>query len=114
MKTSFRFRGDPKQKAWLSATLARIVSRAKPQKVILFGSHAYGWPGPNSDLDLLIVLRHPRDHSKRYRMVDKAIGEHLWPLDLLVRHPQEIEQRLRIGDSFFQDIISRGEVLYES
>ncbi|HVA66830.1 MAG TPA: nucleotidyltransferase domain-containing protein [Elusimicrobiota bacterium] len=109
-----RFRGGSEEKAWLGAAVRRIVKRTKPQKVILFGSHAYGRPRKDSDLDLLVVLSRPRGRFKRYRLVSQAIGERRWPMDLLVRRPREIDERLRIGDSFFREIISRGEVLYES
>lgn len=99
---------------WLRRAANRIAARTKPSKIILFGSYAYGRPGPDSDVDLLVVLDRPRDRFKRYLAVEKAVGEHLWPLDILVRSPEEIAARLRIGDSFFADIMSRGKVLYES
>ena len=68
--------------------------------------------GQGRDFDLLVIVRRPADRNKRYELVDKAIGEHLWPLDILVRSPAEIDERLRIGDSFFRGILSQGKVLY--
>ena len=98
----------------LNGAVRRIAAKVKPKKIILFGSHAYGRPGKDSDIDLLVVVDRPGSREKRYRVVDKAIGEHLWPLDILVRRSEEVEERLRIGDSFIQEIITRGKVLYES
>lgn len=60
------------------------------------------------------MLKEPRDRERRYALVDEAIGDHEWPVDLLVRSPEEIEARLSIGDPFFRKIMSRGIPLYES
>ena len=99
---------------WARIAARRIVRRVKPRKIILFGSYAYGRPTHDSDIDLLVILDKPLDRFRRYELVDKAIGDHRWPIDILVRHPKEVEHRLKIKDSFFIEIVSRGKVLYES
>lgn len=99
---------------WLRQAVKRIASQAKPRRIILFGSYAYGKPRAYSDIDLLVILGRPSSWDKRYEIVDKAIGEHIWPVDIIVRRPEEIESRLRMGDSFLREIIDRGKVLYES
>lgn len=108
----------PKSRAraerWLRQAARRIVARTRPEKIVLFGSYAHGRPGPDSDMDLLIVLDKPRDRFKRYRLVENAIGGHLWPLDILVRSQDEIAARLRLGDPFIGGILDRGVVLHES
>ena len=92
--------------------LARqIAERFQPDKIILFGSYAYGTPTPDSDVDLLVVMptRDPFAHAVR-------IGEAIEPgcfLDLIVRTPALLEQRLQWGDWFLREIVSRGKVLYE-
>lgn len=48
-----------------------LVHSVNPQKAVLFGSYAYGWPNKNSDLDLLVILKNPRDRMKRYVAVSK-------------------------------------------
>ncbi len=106
------FRPDPQ--AWIQEAVGRIVEKVHPKKVILFGSYAYGHPGPDSDLDLFVVLDSPTDKTQRYSLVSRAIGRHEWPLDLLVRSSQELSERLRIGDYFFKEVLERGKVLYES
>lgn len=104
----------PDPQVWIQEAVGRIVEKTHPKKVILFGSYAYGNPGHKSDLDLFVVLDSPADKTQRYRLVDRAIGEHEWPLDLLVRSSQELNERLRIGDYFFKEVLARGKVLYES
>ncbi len=104
-----------KPKEWIKRAAARIAAKVKPVKIILFGSHAYGKPGKDSDLDLLVILpRRPSDRFKGYQRVNRAVGEHQWPLDILVRGLDEIESRIKIGDSFILEIMRRGKVLYAS
>lgn len=91
----------------------KIVEKIKPDRIILFGSYAYGQPTEDSDVDLLVIL--PFDEMP----VQKAIAirqqiESSFPLDLLVRTPEQIQQRLEMGDFFIQDIIKKGRVLYEA
>jgi len=99
---------------WIKDMASRIAIKARPTKIILFGSYAYGKPGPDSDIDILVVLDKPQGKTKRYDLVDKAIGDHLYPLDILVRNQKELAQRIDLEDSFFIDIIANGLVLYES
>jgi len=91
----------------------RLGHEFRPQKVILFGSYAQGKPRPDSDVDLLVVM--PLKGSP----VDKSVEMRLklrprFPLDLLVRTPGKIRERLAMGDDFIADIIKKGKVLYEA
>ncbi len=84
----------------------------KPEKIILFGSYASGIPSEDSDVDLLVIM----DHDKP-RNIDQAISMRLrqsarFPLDLLVRRPSEIQERIEIRDTFINDILDHGQVLY--
>lgn len=99
---------------WLSEIVARIAANAKPLKIVLFGSRARGRPGRDSDIDLFVLMDRPRSRNRRYDLVDKAVGPHIWPLDILVRSSKEVEERLSIGDDFIADILKVGKVLYES
>ena len=84
-----------------------------PQKIILFGSHTWGNPDIDSDVDLLVVLPF---QGKSWR-VAVDIRERIKPgipLDLLVRTPEQLEERLALHDTFFTDIVNRGKVLYEA
>jgi predicted nucleotidyltransferase len=94
--------------------LARIVEQYRPDKVILFGSYAYGTPHPGSDVDLLIVKEtdeRPIDRRVTVRRIAYAPRRGL-PFSPLVITPQELAQRLAMGDPFYHEIITRGKVLY--
>ncbi len=91
----------------------QIVDQFHPHQVILFGSHAYGKPHTESDVDLLVVM--PTDLSGAQQAVQilKAINC-TFGLDLVVYTPQRLAQRLAWGDSFLREITAKGRVLYES
>jgi uncharacterized protein len=91
----------------------QIAREFHPDKIILFGSHAYGRPGPDSDVDLLVIMRF------RGRPVRQAIAilnklNVLTPVDLLVRTPEQVQERLALGDQFMREILERGKVMYEA
>ena len=91
----------------------KIALEFHPEKIILFGSHAYGRPQWDSDVDLLIVMPfkgRPHRQAVNIRTRIKAPMS----LDLLVRTPQEISRRLAMGDSFIREILERGKVVYEA
>ena len=91
----------------------RLAREFQPRKVVLFGSYAYGKPSPDSDVDILVVM--PLNGNP----VDKSVEMRLklqprFPLDLLVRTPAKIKERLAMGDDFIKDIFDKGKVLYEA
>jgi predicted nucleotidyltransferase len=90
----------------------QIVDLFRPDKIILFGSYAYGSPTPDSDVDLLVVMP-TRNQVEQAVRIDEAIEERDFPLDLFVRTPKTLEKRLRWGDCFLQEIVGGGKVLYE-
>jgi predicted nucleotidyltransferase len=89
----------------------QVVKRFKPEKIILFGSYAYGTPHQDSDVDLLVIMpaRNEIDQSIKIRWAVPAP----FPMDLLVRTPKNLEWRLKEGDWFLREVISQGKVLYE-
>jgi predicted nucleotidyltransferase len=91
-----------------------IQSEYAPQKVVLFGSYAYGTPGPDSDIDLLIIKETPERFIDRWVMVQRILtGMHQsLPVETLVLTPEEIQRRLTIGDHFIREILEKGEILY--
>jgi predicted nucleotidyltransferase len=91
----------------------RIGSAFRPQRVILFGSHAEGRAAADSDVDLLVIMpthRDPVDESVAIRMAVRPP----FPVDVLVRTPEMIERRLEIGDPFVSGILRHGKLLYEA
>lgn len=91
----------------------RIVEAFNPQKIILFGSHAYGQPTHDSDVDILIIMESQERPTVRAAKVSRLLRPRPFPLDILVRTPDEIHHRLKIGDHFIQEIVYRGNILYE-
>src|SRR5512137_2918131 len=91
----------------------RVAKEFRPHRIILFGSYANGKPTPDSDVDLLVVMPfegRPADKSVEIRM---KLMPH-FPLDILVRTPENIEHRSSMGDFFMQDILRKGRILYEA
>src|SRR5262245_18788435 len=89
-----------------------VAERFQPEKIILFGSYAYGTPHDDSDVDLLVVMpaRNAIDQAVRIRLAVPAP----FPLDLLVRAPEDLRWRLEQGDSFLREVVSQGKVLYSA
>jgi predicted nucleotidyltransferase len=119
-KTSLNALAIPPQLWYRGATIpmpvirryARQVARLfGPDKIILFGSYAYGEPHADSDVDLLVVMqaRNEIDQSIRIRWAVPAP----FPMDLLVRTPKNLKWRLEEGDWFLREIVGQGKVLYE-
>ncbi len=91
----------------------QIALAFQPEQIILFGSHASGAPTPDSDVDLLIVLSH---EGKSWDVAARIRGavRPRFPVDLLVRSPDVLRQRLALGDVFLREIVTHGKVLYEA
>lgn len=90
----------------------KIVKDFQPEKIILFGSFAYGKPKPSSDIDLLIIKKSKKRKVERIKEVLMKVESEI-PLGPLVYTPKEIQERLGLGDFFFQDIFKKGKILYE-
>ena len=93
-----------------------IAINHSPEKIILFGSYAYGTPGENSDLDLLVVVRNSK--QPRYKRA-REIRKHLWgiaeiPKDILVYTQEEIDEWKEIEEALITNIVKKGKVLYEN
>lgn len=89
-----------------------IAGEFQPEKIILFGSYAYGSPTEDSDVDLLVVMRHRRRNVAIAGEIRRRVRAG-FAMDLLVRTPERLRERLGMGDSFMHEIVERGEVLYE-
>jgi len=91
----------------------QLAAMFHPDRIVLFGSYAYGSPRPDSDVDILVVM--PLNNSP----VEKSVEMRMklrpgFPLDLLVRTPARIRERLEMGDDFIREILEKGKVLYEA
>jgi uncharacterized protein len=97
----------------IRALARRIVEGFQPEKIILFGSYAYGQPRPDSDVDLLVIMETTLRSRQQRLEISRALSPRPFPLDIVVRTPEEVAQRLALGDAFLDEIISHGRVLYE-
>lgn len=98
----------------IKAITQKIIKEYKPEKIILFGSHAWGKPHQWSDVDLFIVKNSKKRRIDRARDVRRMLFGYGFPAtDLLVYTPSEVKKRLAIEDFFIQDIVKKGKVLYE-
>jgi predicted nucleotidyltransferase len=89
----------------------RVAERFDPEKIVLFGSFAYGTPHEYSDVDLLVVMRASNEINQAIRITLAFDRE--FPLDLIVRTPERLRHRLAEGDCFLSDILGQGIVVYE-
>lgn len=93
---------------------ARIAAEFRPQRVILFGSHAYGIPHQDSDVDLLVVMPFEGSRIRKAGQVLGRVHPGTFAIDLLIRTPVEMKWRYEGGDPLIREAIDRGVVLYEA
>ena len=91
----------------------QIAREFKPEKIILFGSHAYGKPQWDSDVDLLVIMPFTGRHTTKAIEILNRLNP-TTALDLLVRTPEHVAKRLEMGDFFMREIIERGKLIYEA
>ncbi len=92
--------------------VSKIKNQFKPQKIILFGSYAWGKPTEDSDIDLFIIMESSLRRDKRALQVQKMFSQRTFPLDIIVYTPEEVKQSLERGNLFIREILSQG-VSYE-
>lgn len=90
----------------------QLITKYKPERIILFGSAARGEITPDSDIDLLVIKKKvPKDSFLRkyqlYKLIDYHIGT-----DFIVYTPEEFKRWLKLGDPFLKLIVKEGKVLY--
>ncbi len=100
---------DQKKIAELSGRIAREF---QPEKIFLFGSHAYGEPRADSDVDLLVVLPFEGKGIRKSLEILNRLNPD-FPVDLLARRPEDTARRYEEGDPLIREALDRGKVLYE-
>ncbi|MEK7398722.1 MAG: nucleotidyltransferase domain-containing protein [Candidatus Poribacteria bacterium] len=95
--------------------MARFIKeRFSPYKIMLFGSYAYGKPSSDSDIDLLIIMNTSFRFHKQAAIIRLALDEIFgvsFPMDIIVRDQDEVEERLKQGDFFIKEILEEGIAL---
>ena len=99
----------------LQEIIRRLVSAFQPEEIILFGSHAWGTPDEDSDLDLLVIVSHS-DLSPTQRAVQahRSLRGLAVPVDVLVKTRAEVERYRPVYASLECEILERGKVIYGS
>ena len=95
----------------LRPAIQKIVQELNPEKIVLFGSYAYGSPNPHSDVDLLVIMKTKAPLKERSWAVSRLLLPRPFPVDILVKTPQEVKKGLDAGDFFLKEILTRGKVL---
>ncbi len=90
----------------------KIVTSSHPEKVILFGSHAYGQPNADSDIDLLVITESDLPRYQRVRDLKKCLRGSKEAVDLLVYTPLEIEKWKDVKTAFITTVMEKGVVLF--
>ena len=96
----------------IETMVRRLVERFDPDQIILFGSHARGTAGPDSDVDLLVVV--PVSGSKRAKQVEMRLALHdiHVPKDIIVVTPEEVLRRRDIVGTIIRPALREGKVMY--
>jgi predicted nucleotidyltransferase len=105
------YRGADVPKSVIRRFARDVAERFHPEKIILFGSHAYGRPHADSDVDVLVIMPCRNQLDQAFKIHDTLRPP--FPLHIVVRTPSSMSWRLAEGDSFLQEITSKGKVLYE-
>ncbi|MDP3997529.1 MAG: nucleotidyltransferase domain-containing protein [Candidatus Andersenbacteria bacterium] len=104
-------------KSKIKEIVEKIVAEVDPEKVILFGSHAWGHPGPDSDVDICVVKKKAQSRAEqlreRVKLRKSFFGYRFPPVDLLYFSRDDFNGRLAAGDFFTRQIVEKGEVMYE-
>ena len=96
----------------IEAVVHQIVERFNPQRIILFGSYAWGNPHQDSDLDFLIIKKTDDPMLKRIVDVDRLFLRRDFAMDFLVYTPDQVKKRKEMGDQFVANILNKGKLLY--
>ena len=104
---------DPIVQKKIEEMVRRIVERFHPDRIILFGSYARGEAGPDSDVDLLVVMSVPGSRRKKATEIDISLSDRQVPLDLLVVTPEQFERDREMIGTVIRPAVREGKVLYE-
>ncbi|MBK9306840.1 MAG: nucleotidyltransferase domain-containing protein [Nitrospira sp.] len=101
------------QAALLEHVTKTIIDRFRPRRIMVFGSHARGEAGPDSDLDLFIEMDTPHRPPERAIEVSEVFGLRPWPMDIVVYTPEEVRRLRSVNGTLLSIIEKEGKMLYE-
>jgi uncharacterized protein len=91
----------------------QIAAEFQPQRIIMFGSYAYGNPTEFSDVDILVILPFAGRPVRKAIEIRSKIDPKI-PIDLIVRTPEQVKERLAMNDWFMREIVEKGRTVYEA
>ena len=97
----------------IQALCRRIADEFRPERIILFGSHASGHAREDSDVDLLVVMPFKGKCARKSVEILNRV-EPDFPVDVIVRTPRQIRERLAGNDFFLREVVMNGKILYEA
>ena len=97
----------------LQEIVRRIVDTVDPSMIILFGSYAYGTPGKDSDVDILVIMETSSPRHKRLGPINRALAGLIIPKDILVYTPAEVEDWKDVPQAFITQVRMKGVVIYD-
>ena len=97
----------------IQAIVDTIVASHNPEKIVLFGSYAYGEPNENSDLDLLVVNNSMKDNKVLQKEIRSSFLKRSFAFDVLICKPSQIDEWKNEKLSFLTQIIDKGKVMHE-
>jgi uncharacterized protein len=89
----------------------QVAAKFDPDKIILFGSYAYGHPNESSDVDILVVMPARNQIDQALRIILSV--EAPFPLDLIVRTPKRLQRDWEDGDWFLREVLAKGKIFHE-
>jgi predicted nucleotidyltransferase len=101
-------------RAQIERMARRIVQQFAPERIILFGSHARGNAGPQSDVDLLVVMQVKGSKRQKQLEVRMALGDQPFPVDIIVSRPEDFAWRKDYVGTIEHPAWREGKVLYSA
>jgi predicted nucleotidyltransferase len=99
--------------AIIQEVVRRVIAAVAPERIVLFGSYAYGTPHPESDLDILVVMKSELPRYQRAVPIYQALTGLLISKDVLVYTPEEVEAWNEVPEALITTVVRQGKVLYE-
>ena len=97
----------------LTQIVHRLVESSHPEQIILFGSHAYGEPNEDSDVDLFVIVSESdQPRYRRSREAYRALRGISVPTDVIVVTREEVKKKVNVRSSLISRVIHDGKVLY--
>jgi predicted nucleotidyltransferase len=101
------------QPGLLEQAVERLKSEFQPEQIWLFGSHAWGAPTDDSDVDLMVIVPASDERAiRRDQRAQKCLGRLEMPADVLVRTRGEVNRYKHLRASLFHQVLNQGRKLY--